>query len=29
MLEEEGVIFDEHDRVDLKIYAWEGSEKKS
>jgi methylated-DNA-protein-cysteine methyltransferase-like protein len=24
LLEAEGVIFDDHDRVDLKIYAWEG-----
>lgn len=24
MLESEGVIFDDRDRVDLKIYAWEG-----
>lgn len=24
LLENEGVVFDEHDRVDLKIYAWAG-----
>ena len=24
LLEDEGVIFDDHDRVDLKIYAWAG-----
>ncbi len=24
LLESEGVIFDDHDRVDLKVYAWEG-----
>jgi len=24
LLESEGVQFDEHDRVDLKLYAWEG-----
>jgi len=24
LLEAEGIIFNEHDRVDLKIYAWEG-----
>jgi methylated-DNA-protein-cysteine methyltransferase-like protein len=24
LLEEEGIIFDEHNRVDLKIYAWQG-----
>lgn len=24
LLEAEGVIFDEHDRVDLKVYAWAG-----
>jgi methylated-DNA-protein-cysteine methyltransferase-like protein len=24
LLESEGVVFDEHDRVDLKIYAWSG-----
>lgn len=24
LLEGEGIVFDEHDRVDLKIYAWEG-----
>jgi methylated-DNA-protein-cysteine methyltransferase-like protein len=24
LLEAEGVIFDERDRVDLKIYAWSG-----
>jgi methylated-DNA-protein-cysteine methyltransferase-like protein len=24
LLEAEGVMFDEHDRIDLKIYAWEG-----
>jgi len=24
LLEAEGVIFDEHDRVDLKTFAWEG-----
>ncbi len=24
LLEAEGVIFDEHARVDLKVYAWEG-----
>jgi methylated-DNA-protein-cysteine methyltransferase related protein len=24
LLESEGVIFDEHDRVDLKIYTWDG-----
>src|SRR5512136_1726789 len=24
MLEAEGVVFDEHNRIDLKIYAWEG-----
>ncbi len=24
LLESEGVIFDDHDRVDLKKYAWEG-----
>jgi len=24
MLESEGVLFDEHDRVDLKLFAWEG-----
>jgi methylated-DNA-protein-cysteine methyltransferase related protein len=24
MLEAEGVLFDEHDRVDLKLFAWEG-----
>ena len=24
LLEDEGVIFDERDRVDLKIYAWSG-----
>jgi methylated-DNA-protein-cysteine methyltransferase-like protein len=24
LLETESVIFDEHDRVDLKIYAWDG-----
>jgi methylated-DNA-protein-cysteine methyltransferase-like protein len=24
LLESEGVIFDDHDRVDLKIYAWDG-----
>jgi methylated-DNA-protein-cysteine methyltransferase-like protein len=24
LLESEGVIFDEHDRVDLNIYAWVG-----
>lgn len=27
LLEAEGVIFDEHDRVDLKVYAWEGPAK--
>ena len=27
LLEAEGVIFDEHDRVDLKTYAWEGPSK--
>jgi methylated-DNA-protein-cysteine methyltransferase-like protein len=25
LLESEGVIFDDHDRVDLKIYLWEGT----
>jgi methylated-DNA-protein-cysteine methyltransferase-like protein len=29
MLESEGVIFDDRDRVDLKIYAWEGPSKDS
>ncbi len=29
MLEAEGVIFDERDRVDLKIYAWEGTAKST
>ncbi len=29
LLEEEGVVFDDHDRVDLKIYAWEGPVKSS
>lgn len=24
LLESEGVVFDEHDRVDLKTYAWDG-----
>ena len=24
LLESEGVVFNEHDRVDLKIYAWDG-----
>ncbi len=28
LLEAEGVMFDEHDRVDLKIYAWEGPAEK-
>lgn len=28
LLEAEGVIFDEHDRVSLKIYAWQGPDKK-
>ncbi|OGO66664.1 MAG: hypothetical protein A2030_08760 [Chloroflexi bacterium RBG_19FT_COMBO_50_10] len=27
LLEAEGVIFDERDRVDLKIYAWDGPPK--
>lgn len=27
LLETEGVVFDEHDRVDLKVYAWEGPAK--
>jgi len=27
LLEDEGVIFDVHDRVDLKIYGWEGPAK--
>jgi methylated-DNA-protein-cysteine methyltransferase-like protein len=29
LLEEEGVVFDDHERVDLKIYAWEGPAKQS
>jgi methylated-DNA-protein-cysteine methyltransferase related protein len=28
LLESEGVIFDEHDRVDLKRYAWDGPSGK-
>ncbi|HSF83006.1 MAG TPA: MGMT family protein [Anaerolineales bacterium] len=24
LLEAEGIIFDEHDRIDLKVYGWEG-----
>ena len=28
LLESEGVIFDDHDRVDLKIYAWDGPSTK-
>ena len=28
LLEAEGVEFDEHDRVDLKIYAWDGPIEK-
>lgn len=28
LLEDEGVVFNEHDRVDLKIYAWEGPAEK-
>ena len=27
LLEDEGVVFDEHDRVDLKIFAWPGPTK--
>ena len=27
LLEAEGVVFDEHNRVNLKIYAWEGPAK--
>lgn len=27
LLEAEGVVFDEHDRVNLKAYAWEGEPK--
>jgi methylated-DNA-protein-cysteine methyltransferase-like protein len=27
LLEAEGVVFDDRDRVDLKIYAWEGPSK--
>jgi methylated-DNA-protein-cysteine methyltransferase-like protein len=29
LLEEEGVVFDEHDRVDLKKYGWTGKEEDS
>ena len=29
LLESEGVVFDDHDRVDLKKYAWEGTTSKS
>ena len=28
LLESEGVTFDEHDRVNLKTYAWAGPERK-
>jgi methylated-DNA-protein-cysteine methyltransferase related protein len=28
MLEEEGIVFDDHDRVDLKVYAWKGPSKE-
>ena len=28
LLESEGVFFDDHDRVDLKIYAWDGPTTK-
>ncbi len=28
LLEAEGVVFDDHDRVDLKIYAWDGPSKE-
>jgi methylated-DNA-protein-cysteine methyltransferase-like protein len=28
LLESEGVIFDDHDRVNLKIYAWDGPSTK-
>ena len=27
LLEAEGVVFDEHNKVDLKLYAWEGPAK--
>ena len=27
LLEAEGVVFDEHDRIDLKVYAWDGPAK--
>jgi methylated-DNA-protein-cysteine methyltransferase-like protein len=29
LLEEEGIVFDDHDRVDLKTYTWEGPLKAS
>lgn len=29
LLEEEGVVFDEHDRVDLKTFAWSGPSEKN
>jgi methylated-DNA-protein-cysteine methyltransferase-like protein len=29
LLEAEGVVFDDHDRVDLKKYAWEGPSTQS
>ena len=28
MLEEEGIVFDDHDRVNLKVYAWKGPSKE-
>jgi len=28
MLEDEGIVFDDHDRVDLKVYAWKGPSKE-
>jgi len=28
LLEGEGIVFDDHDRVDLKVYAWKGPSKE-